>query len=215
VIFLFVGAFAGSLADAERRQRLRAQETATQLAAANTELQAQAALAERRRASIASILESIDSGVLTLDMSGRISTINRAAQTLLGLSDGIQDDVVAPIRDYLQAGARGYQQVTVDGRMLGLHVSPLIGAQGERLAALGRLAGGLAHEIRNPLGITRAAAQMLHRDIEGQSTLSEYTQVIQSEIDRVDRLIEQLLAYARPVAMARGPVDIAALLDAP
>jgi len=190
------------------------------------------------RASIASILESIDSGVLTLDMSGQISTINRAAQTLLGLPDGMQDDLPAPIRDYPQADARGYQQVTVDGRMLGLHGSPLIGAQSERigtvlvldditelraleeqvqraqrLAALGRLAGGLAHEIRNPLGITRAAAQMLHRDIEGQPALSEYTQVIQSEIDRVDRLIEQLLAYARPVPLARGPVDIAALLD--
>ena len=122
--------------------------------------------------------------------------------------------------------------------MLGLHGSPLIGAQGEtigtvlvldditelraleeqvqraqRLAALGRLAGGLAHEIRNPLGITRAAAQMLQREVGEHATLGEYTQVIQAEIDRVDRLIEQLLAYARPIPIARGPVDVVALLD--
>ncbi len=238
VIFLFVGAFAGSLADAERRQRLRAQQAATQLAAANTELQAQIALAERMRASIASILESIDSGVLTLDMSGQISTTNRAAQTLLGCPDGFGDDLPTPVRDYLRAGARGYQQVSLEGRVLGLHGSPLIGAQGEtigtvlvldditelraleeqvqraqRLAALGRLAGGLAHEIRNPLGITRAAAQMLQREVGEHVALGEYTQIIQTEIDRVDRLIEQLLAYARPFPFARGSVDVGMLLD--
>ncbi|KPV54371.1 hypothetical protein SE17_04195, partial [Kouleothrix aurantiaca] len=83
----------------------------------------------------------------------------------------------------------------------------------QRLAALGRLAGGLAHEIRNPLGIMRAAAQMLQRELADQATLSEYTQVIQSEVDRVDRLIEQLLAYARPAPMQRGPVDIAELIE--
>ena len=97
-IFLFVGAFAGSLADAERRQRLRAQEAANQLAAANAELQTQAALAERMRASIASILESIDSGVLTFDLSGQISTTNRASKTLLGCPDGIGDHIMCRCR---------------------------------------------------------------------------------------------------------------------
>ncbi len=238
VIFLFVGAFAGTLADAERRQRQRAQDAVMQLDAANKQLLTQVALAHRMRASIESILESIDSGVLTLDLHGQITTINHAAQTLLGSPDGIEAAVPQPIRDYLRAGARGYQQITVAGRMLGLHGSALIGGQGEtigtvlvlddlterraleeqvqraqRLAALGRLAGGLAHEIRNPLGITRAAAQMLQHEIGEHPVLGEYTQVIQTEIDRVDRLIEQLLAYARPVPIARGPVDVVALLD--
>ena len=54
---------------------------------------------------------------------------------------------------------------------------------------------------------------MLQREVGDHATLSEYTQVIQTEVDRVDRLIEQLLAYARPVSLARGPVDIVALLD--
>lgn len=226
VIFLFVGALAGSLADAERRQRQRAQEAAAQL-------EQQAALAERMRAAIESILESIDSGVLTLDRDGRRTMANRVARALLQ-----SDEAPAIIDGYLAAGARGYRQVTLGGRALGLHGSPLIGAQGEpigtvlvlddlteqraleeqiqraqRLAALGRLAGGLAHEIRNPLGITRAAAQMLQSELEANATLSEYTQVIQSEIDRVDRLVEQLLAYARPLPITRGPVDLAALLE--
>ena len=122
--------------------------------------------------------------------------------------------------------------------MLGLHGAALVGAAGEpigtvlvlddlterraleeqvqrthRLAALGRLAGGLAHEIRNPLAITRAAAQMLQREIGEQSTLGEYTQVIQTEIDRVDRLVEQLLAYARPVPLQRAPVAIGDVIE--
>jgi PAS domain-containing protein len=83
VVFLFVGAFAGTLADAERTQRQRAQAASEQLAAANTALQAQVAIAEQMRASMASILESIDSGVLTLDNDRQVMTINRAAQALL------------------------------------------------------------------------------------------------------------------------------------
>lgn len=237
-VFLFVGTFAGSLSDAERHQRQRAQEAAQQLAAANAALQTQAAVAERMRASIASILESIDSGVLTLDNHGNVTTINPAAQALLGGANGGTTRLPQVVRDYLAGGARGYRQVVVKDRQLGLHGSPLVGAHGEtigtvlvlddltelrtleeqiqraqRLAALGRLAGGLAHEIRNPLGITRAAAQMLQRELVDQAALSEYTQVIQTEIDRVDRLIEQLLAYARPAPMQRGPVDISELIE--
>jgi two-component system sensor histidine kinase AtoS len=238
VIFLFVGALAGSLADAERRQRVLAQDAAAQLAGANAQLQTQAALAERMRASIESILESIDSGVLTLDLSGQITTINRAAQTLLGDSNATEGLVLPPIHAYVRMGGRGYQQVSMNGRMLGLHGSALVGAAGEpigtvlvlddltelraleeqvqraqRLAALGRLAGGLAHEVRNPLAITRAAAQVLQREIGEQPILGEYTQVIQTEIDRVDRLIEQLLAYARPFPLQRGPVNIVDVIE--
>jgi signal transduction histidine kinase len=238
VVFLFVGAFAGSLADAERRQRMLAQDAVTQLGAANAQLQTQAALAERMRASIESILESIDSGVLTLDLSGQINTSNRAAQTLLGGSDVIKSSVPPPIHEYVRNGGRGYQQISIHGRMLGLHGSALVGAAGEtigtvlvlddltdlrtleeqvqraqRLAALGRLAGGLAHEIRNPLAITRAAAQVLQREIAQQPTLGEYTQVIQTEIDRIDRLIEQLLAYARPFPLERSTVNVSDMIE--
>lgn len=238
LLFLFVGGFAGYLADAERAQRRRAQEAAAQLAEANQRLQEQAAHAEQMRGQVASILESLDSGVVTLDTGGRVVTTNRAAQSLLSVLGATQAELPDPVRAYAQEGARGYRQLTTDTHVLGLRGSPLSGAHGEvlgtvlvlddlselkaleaqvqraqRLAALGRLAGGLAHEIRNPLGIVRAAAQMLHGELRGDARLGEYTQVIQSEVDRVDRLIEQLLAYARPRALARGPVDIGELAE--
>lgn len=237
-IFLFVGAFAGTLADAERRQRKRAQEAVLQFDRTNKELQVQVALAERMRASTESILESVDSGVITFNTEGRIVTVNRAAEVLLGDAEHHDNTLPVAIRDYLNGSARGYRQVSVAGRMLGIHGSPLIGALGEeigtvlvlddlteqraleeqvqraqRLSALGRLAGGLAHEIRNPLGITRAAAQMLHRELGEHARYGEYTEVIQTEIDRIDRLVEQLLSYARPLPLQRGSVDVEAVIE--
>jgi signal transduction histidine kinase len=238
LLFLFIGAFAGYLSDAERAQRQRAQEAAVQLVSANQRLQEQAAHAEQMRGQVASILESLDSGVVTLDATGRLVLTNRAAESLLAVLGATNGKLPASVEAYAREGARGYRQLTTDTHVLGLRGSPLSGAQGEvlgtvlvlddlselkaleaqvqraqRLAALGRLAGGLAHEIRNPLGIVRAAAQMLHGELQSNARLGEYTQVIQSEVDRVDRLIEQLLAYARPRPLARGPVDLDELAE--
>jgi K+-sensing histidine kinase KdpD len=124
LIFLFVGILVGSLADAERRQRRRTQATATQLAATNKQLQAQATLAERMRASIASILESVDSGVITLDPNGQITTVNRAAQGLLGGTD--QRGPRCPLRStiILQRGRVAIAKLRLRGACLGCTARP-------------------------------------------------------------------------------------------
>ncbi len=229
--FLFVAGLTGYLADAERQQRQRAQRAATQQ-------QAQAEAAERMRASVTSILESIDSGVLTVDPAEQVTTLNAAARALLGWNEQTAWSLPKSIQDYLRAGAQGYHQVTQAERTLELHGTPLRGVQGEqvgtvlvlddlterrameaqmrraeRLVSLGRLAGGLAHELRNPLGITRAAAQMLQQELADDGKPGEYTRVIQSEIDRVDRLVEQLLAYARPRPLQRALINVASLVE--
>ena len=232
VIFLFVGTFAGSLADAERIQRQRAQASADQLTRANDALTQQIELSERMRGLVTSILESIDSPIITLDATGRVTMANPSARAMIGDHVVYGHELPRVVRQYLQTGARGYQTEKIDERTYGLHSAPLVGARQEplgtviilddlteqhvleeqvqraqRLSALGRLAGGLAHEIRNPLGITRAAAQMLALQLAPDHTLHEYTHVIQTEIDRVDRLIEQLLTYARPRVVNRSHVD--------
>jgi two-component system, NtrC family, sensor histidine kinase HydH len=80
----------------------------------------------------------------------------------------------------------------------------------ERLSALGMLVGGLAHEIRNPVGIIRASAQLLAMD--GSPATNEATAVIQQETDRIEALVQELLDYAGGERLQRKRVDIAALL---
>jgi PAS domain S-box-containing protein len=84
--------------------------------------------------------------------------------------------------------------------------------RGETLAAAGRMAVGLAHEIRNPLGAIRGAVQLLGRELGG-SPLSEYTTVLLTEVDRVNRIIEMLLDLARPVTIRPAPVNLHQLLE--
>lgn len=81
----------------------------------------------------------------------------------------------------------------------------------ERMSALGTLASGLAHEIRNPVGIIRATAQLMV--MESGSAAYEMATVIQQESDRIERLIQDLLNYAGGGRLQCGPTDVAALLE--
>ncbi|HEX2436660.1 MAG TPA: ATP-binding protein [Methylomirabilota bacterium] len=85
--------------------------------------------------------------------------------------------------------------------------------RGETLASAGRMAVGLAHEIRNPLGAIRGAVQLLARELGEASSLSEYTQVLLSEVDRVNRIIEMLLDLAKPAPIRPVPLNLHQLLE--
>ncbi|MBI2162103.1 MAG: PAS domain-containing protein [Candidatus Rokubacteria bacterium] len=85
--------------------------------------------------------------------------------------------------------------------------------RGETLAAAGRMAVGLAHEIRNPLGAIRGAVQLLARELSGQPRLREYTDVLLTEVDRVNRIIEELLDLARPMQLRLVPLNLHQLLE--
>jgi two-component system sensor histidine kinase HydH len=81
----------------------------------------------------------------------------------------------------------------------------------ERLAALGEMAAVLAHEIRNPLGAIKGLAQVLDERARAASQDRELTETIVRETVRLERLVADLLAYARPRPPDRRPVDVAAL----
>lgn len=70
----------------------------------------------------------------------------------------------------------------------------------DRLAAVGRVAAGLAHEIRNPLGAMRGAIQVLEASVPKESTQSSLMEIILRESDRLNKIITNFLTYARPRA---------------
>jgi two-component system sensor histidine kinase HydH len=79
----------------------------------------------------------------------------------------------------------------------------------ERLAALGEMAAGLAHEIRNPLGAIKGAAQFL--DPTADRPESKFLQIIIEEVDRLNRVVTQFLDYSKPSNADMSPVDLSEL----
>ncbi|MFN2529739.1 MAG: nitrogen regulation protein NR(II) [Pyrinomonadaceae bacterium] len=82
----------------------------------------------------------------------------------------------------------------------------------DRLAAIGRMAASIAHEIRNPLAAMRGSIQMLRSEMSDDSSQSELMEIILRESDRLNRIISDFLNYARPRSMTRTQVDIRELL---
>jgi two-component system sensor histidine kinase HydH len=81
----------------------------------------------------------------------------------------------------------------------------------DRLAALGSMAAGLAHEVKNPLGAIKGAAQLLEEGGSGaheDPTSSEFVGIILEEVNRLDRVVGSFLDYARPHAGNPIPLDL-------
>jgi len=84
----------------------------------------------------------------------------------------------------------------------------------ERLAALGQLSAGLAHEIRNPLGVIKGSAEMLTQKLQASDELSrELAGYISTEVNRLSALVTEFLDFARPLHAEPHPADLIALLD--
>jgi two-component system sensor histidine kinase HydH len=77
----------------------------------------------------------------------------------------------------------------------------------DRLAAMGEMAAGLAHEIRNPLGSIKAAVQLLQPDAQAGTVEADYLGIIAEEVDRLDRVVRSFLDYARPGLGAAELID--------
>ncbi|MFZ5596044.1 MAG: ATP-binding protein [Bacillota bacterium] len=83
----------------------------------------------------------------------------------------------------------------------------------ERLASLGRLVTGVAHELRNPIGVVKATVQVMETEFSGKPEIMEYTSVIKEQVDRQNRVIQELLDFGRPGRQILQPVDINSVME--
>lgn len=85
----------------------------------------------------------------------------------------------------------------------------------ERLAALGQLTAGLAHELRNPMSTMKTSAELLARNVAAENAIArEMAGFIGAEVDRTNLIITRFLDFARPQHLQSETGDLSALLDA-
>lgn len=137
------------------------------------------------------VRKTMESGRTHTDFDGRLTrqdssqVVISAVASLISDGTGQARGTVLALRD--QTGIRELEE-----RL----------QRSDRLAALGTVAAGVAHEIRNPLAGLRGAAQLLEGEPDFPPALREYTSVIVKEVDRLGAIVERLLSFATP----RGPV---------
>ena len=195
-----------------------------------------------------SIIESVDAGVMTINLQGRIKTFNRAAQEITGFPlkkiENRQVENVFPelapffsdVDSYDQI--RNRKEVIITGEKnnkinLGCSTSPLkdkrdkqIGnilifqdlteikrmeenlEKSRRLALIGEMATGLAHEMRNPLASITGSIQLLQQGLNLEETDKRLMNIILRGKDQLDDFVRDFLLLACPIPISRELVDI-------
>ncbi len=82
-----------------------------------------------------------------------------------------------------------------------------------RLAAVGTMVSGLVHEIRNPMVAIQSFLQLMPRKMEDREFLKRYVRIAQGEADRIERLLENMLSFARPARPVLRVCDMNELVD--
>jgi len=199
-----------------------------ELSQSNEALRSQLQENEAMRAHLSGILDSLTTGVMVLDQSGRVTRVNAAATTLLGREAAVllgqpALDVLAELRLTVseQPQRQGTHVLTISGRSLEASTAHPAGhlilihdvtqmcqleerlQRQHRLAAMGEMVGRIAHEIRNPLGSIELFASMLRRDLQDQPSSHAYAEQISQAVHGLDRLLSNLLTYTQPERSTR------------
>lgn len=126
---------------------------------------------------------------------------------VLALRDERMRDAYSPEEIQLLAGVAAQAAIALENSRLYQRLK-----ERDRLAALGEMAAGLAHEIRNPLGAIKASAQYL-TESDADEGDSEFLDIIVDEVDRLNRVVGSFLDYARPARGDPSPTDVNAAVE--
>ena len=126
----------------------------------------------------------------------------------LALRDDRLRDAFSREEVQLLAGLATQVAVTVENSQLYQQMK-----EKDRLAALGEMAAGLAHEIRNPLGSIKASAQYLSETATQPEDGAEFLDIIVDEVDRLNRVVSSFLDYARPAHTDPEPIYVNSAVD--
>ena len=226
---------------------------AERLKEAGRELEEQRADLRNLRTLHQDIVENIPSGIVTLDLQGRIVSYNQSAQRIIGLAaEEVHDKSWrdTPFREIKQLeeffstltptfGGLS-QELEIRGQggqsiLIGINLTPLKAAHGEllglvgifqdlterrqiearlrqadRLAAVGRLAAGLAHEVRNPLAAISGSIQLMREEGAVQPQLLD---IVLREAERLKLVTGQFLDFAKPTLAMERQCDLVALAE--
>ncbi len=125
-------------------------------------------------------------------------------------------NLVNALAEDLRVQSRNYRRAAEQLAEANRHVQEAEEAvrRSDRLAALGQLSAGLAHELRNPLGTIRASSEMLNRTLSAENDVArEVAGFITSEADRMNSLVTRFLQFARPLQLRLEPSDLGAMID--
>ncbi len=134
-----------------------------------------------------------------------------------------QVEVEIPIGRGVRRVGASVQPIQENGARMGLLVTlrdleslEKIGSQlqvSERLAALGRVTAGVAHEVKNPLNSMRVWLEVLKGNLPPDAETQQASKMLDSEIDRLDRVVKTFLEFSRPVELEREEVNLSELLE--
>ena len=147
---------------------------------------------------------------LTLDADGVSEVVLRSA--FLAIVGNLANILAEDLRKQNQK----YRRTAEDLADANVHIQEAEEAvrRSDRLAALGQLSAGLAHELRNPLGTIKVSSEMLGRSVAAENEVArEVAGFIASEVDRCNSLITRFLQFARPLQLQLADADLAQVLD--
>lgn len=191
----------------------------------------------------ARLLDDMPDGLLSLDDQGIVRAANPAAHAILDRAPGMLVGASLgwlPLRPMADEGNgdEAWAEIELGGKRLEV-LRRAVGetedgpgsslvlvrdrtrvkalerrlAEAEKLAAVGRLAAGVAHEIRNPLSALRGFAQFFLKKLQGVRPDEEYARTMVREADRLNKVITDMLFLARPQSLAPQDVDTPALFE--